>query len=132
MKQQRMKKIGEEIKRIVSSAIMMEMKDPRLPAIVTINSVDVTADLKTATIYVSALGDADFDQQAMIDVLNKAKGFFRSQIGRELKVFNTPEPIFVYDDSIVKGMEMDRLLRKISHEQDEHTAETDSSESADS
>lgn len=132
MKQQRMKKIGEEIKRIVSSAIMMEMKDPRLPAIVTINSVDVTADLKTATIYVSALGDNDFDQQEMIDVLNKAKGFFRNQIGRELKVFNTPEPIFVYDDSLIKGMEMDRLLRKISHEQDEHAPESDSSDDAES
>lgn len=131
MNPKRLRKIEEEIKRIISQAIMLEMKDPRLPAIITINSVDVTADLKTATIYVSALGDADFDQQAMVDVLNKAKGFFRNQIGRDLKVFNTPEPHFVYDDSIVKGMEMDRLLRKITHEQDEHAPESDSPDSDD-
>lgn len=116
MKQQRMRKIAEEIKRIVSTAIMMEMKDPRLPAIVSITKVDVTADLKTATIYVSAIGSEAVDQDEMIQILNKAKGFFRKEIGRELKVFNTPEPIFVYDDSIVRGMQMDELLRKITED----------------
>lgn len=126
MKQQRQKKIAEEIKRIVSQTMMTEMKDHRLPAIVTINSVTVTADLKTATIYVSALGEDDFDRAEMIEVLNGAKGFFRQQIGKNLKVYNTPEPIFVYDDSIVKGMAMDELLRKISHDTDQ--PESDSSD----
>lgn len=126
MKQQRQKKIAEEIKRIVSQTMMTEMKDPRLPAIMTINSVTVTADLKTATIYVSALGEDGFDRAEMIEVLNGAKGFFRQQIGKNLKVYNTPEPIFVYDDSIVKGMAMDELLRKISHDTDQ--PESDSSD----
>lgn len=126
MKKQRINKIAEEIKRIVSQTLMLEMKDPRLPAIVTINSVHVTADLQTATIYVSALGSEDFDRDEMIDVLNGAKGFFRQQIGKNLKVFNTPEPLFVYDDSIVRGMEMDELLRKISHDTDD--TESDSSD----
>lgn len=130
MKQQRLKKIAEEIKRIVSQTIMTEMKDPRLPSIVTINSVQVTADLKTATIYVSGLISDEADRQEMITVLNGAKGFFRQQIGQNLKVFNTPEPIFVYDDTIVKGMEMDELLRKISHDTDE--PESDLSDDQDS
>lgn len=116
MKQQRLRKIAEEIKRIVSTALMMEMKDPRLPAIVSITKVDVTADLKTATIYVSAIGSEAIDQEEMIQILNKAKGFFRKEIGRDLKVFNTPEPIFVYDDSIARGMQMDELLRKIAED----------------
>lgn len=130
MKQQRLKKIAEEIKRIVSQTMMTEMKDPRLPAIVTINSVDVTADLKSATIYVSALGSEDFDREEMIAVLNGAKGFFRQQIGKNLKVYNTPEPTFVYDDSIVRGMEMDELLRKISHDT-EQQPESDPSDDKD-
>ncbi|WP_459128771.1 30S ribosome-binding factor RbfA [Guggenheimella bovis] len=114
MKDTRLRKIAEEIKRIVSSVILNELKDPRLPQIISITSVDVKADLKTAIIYVSAIDKNIVDRSEMVDILNRAKGVFRKAIGDELKVFNTPEPKFVYDDSIEKGLEMDALLRKIN------------------
>lgn len=117
MKDTRLRKIAEEIKRIVSSVLMNELKDPRLPKIISITKVDVKADLKTAVIYVSAIDKTAVDREEMIEVLNKARGLFRKAIGDELKVFNTPDPRFIYDDSIEKGMEMDELLRKLNHEE---------------
>lgn len=116
MNQKRQKKIGEEIRKIVSEAMMFEMKDPRLPKIISVTEVEVSGDLTYATIYVSAFGLNAQEQEELVETLQRAKGFFRSKIGKELKTYKTPDPIFKYDHSIEKGMEMDKILRDLKRE----------------
>lgn len=121
MTNKRSRKVAEEIKRIASSLLLTEIKDPRLPSIVSVTNVDVTADLSYATIYVSAIDTEEVNQEELIGILNGAKGYFRREIGHKLQVHSIPEVSFQYDDSIVKGMEMDDLLKRISTEDEDES-----------
>ena len=49
-------RIAEEMKREISSIIRNELKDPRLPEMISITGVNVTRDLRIAKIFASVLG----------------------------------------------------------------------------
>jgi ribosome-binding factor A len=68
-------RIASVLIRAISDIIEHEIKDPRL-GLVTITTVDVTSDLKKATVYFSSLNDKD----AGFATLNRAKGFIRNEI----------------------------------------------------
>ncbi|NLY72279.1 MAG: 30S ribosome-binding factor RbfA [Tissierellia bacterium] len=113
MNKQRLRKINEEIKRIISSSLVFDVKDPRLPSMINVLDVETASDMKTTKIFVSWVGDEDRDE--VLSILNKAAGYFRKELGNELKTYNTPQPQFYYDDSIERGMEMEELLRGITY-----------------
>ena len=49
-------RLGEEIRKIISSMLLRELKDPRLSAMISITAVEVTSDGSYATVYLSVLG----------------------------------------------------------------------------
>ena len=48
-------RLGEEIRKIISSMLLSQIKDPRLSSMISISGVDVTKDGSYATVYVSTL-----------------------------------------------------------------------------
>lgn len=116
MSKQRTKRISEEIKKIVSHLIMVNMKDPRVSKMTSVVHVDTTNDLSYTNIYISVY-DPKADPQKTLEGLNSAKGFIRKEIGRELKLRITPEPVFVLDRSIENGMYINQLLKDVGADQ---------------
>ncbi len=116
MKKERLRRISEEIRKTVSNTLMFEMKDSRLPSIVSVTNVETSGDLSKVNIYVSAFNIQSNRKKELVDILNKAKGLFRREIGKNLTAFKTPEPFFIYDDSIEKGLEMDKLLESLKND----------------
>lgn len=112
MSKQRTKRISEEIKKIVSHLIMFNMKDPRVSKMTSVVSVDTTNDLSFTNIYISVY-DPKADPQKTLEGLNSAKGFIRKEIGKELKLRITPEPVFILDRSIENGMYINQLLKDV-------------------
>lgn len=112
MSVQRTKRISEEIKKIVSHQIMFNMKDPRVSKLTSVVHVDTTNDLSYTNIYISVY-DPKADPKKTLEGLNSAKGFIRKEIGKELKLRITPEPIFILDTSIENGMHINQLLRDV-------------------
>ncbi len=106
-------RISEEIKKIVSIIIMNELKDPRVPKLLSVTHVETTSDLRFANIYISTF-DTESDNHEVIDALNNAKGFIRKELGKHLKLRYTPEPIFKQDNSIKQGVYMNKLIKKVS------------------
>ena len=49
-------RISEEIKKALAE-IIRELKDPRIPVMTSVISVDVTKDLSSAKVYISVYGD---------------------------------------------------------------------------
>lgn len=105
-------KIAAIIQREVSSIIQMELKDPKV-GFITITDVTVTNDLSIAKIYVSFLG-----KQARIDAgmkaLERSKGFIRSQLAGRLTIRKVPELIFLYDESLEKGNQIEKIIKEIN------------------
>lgn len=113
MKYSRSSRISEEIRKIISSLIMNELKDPRISNLTSVTHVDTTNDLRYAYIYISVYNDEKKAQET-IDGLNKAKGFIRKEIGKNIKLRYIPEPIFKLDDSIKQGIYMSDLITKVN------------------
>lgn len=108
----RNKRISEEIKKVVSSLIMTEIKDPRVSSLTTVTHVETTRDLSYVYIYVSVF-DKESYKKSTIEGLNKAKGFVRREIGRRVKLRATPEPIFKLDESIENGIHMSAVINDV-------------------
>lgn len=82
---QRVSQVESGVARVLSSAIPL-LSDPRLPIIITVERVRVTADLLHATVFVSCIGEI----APVIEALNHAKGFLQRQIATEMRLKRTP------------------------------------------
>ncbi len=102
-------RISEEMKKEISKIIQNELKDPRLPKMISVMSADVTRDLRYAKIYVSILGSEQEEKDA-INGLKSAAGFIRREIGHRLKLRYTPELLFELDHSIERGVYITKLI----------------------
>lgn len=104
-------RISEEVKRELS-AVVRELKDPRIPMMTTVVTVRVTKDLKFAKAYISVLGSEE-EKNGALAALKSAGGFIRREIGHRLNLRNTPEFTFVADDSIEYGAHINEILREL-------------------
>ena len=105
----RYERIAEEVKRELGNLILTEVKDPRLPQMVSVTEVEVTKDLKFAKVYISILGDEDAHKNALA-ALKSAAGFLRREIGHRIKLRNIPELHFINDNSIERSIYMSQLI----------------------
>ena len=108
----RTRRIAEEIRKIVSTMLINGIKDPRINSLVSVTDVEVTSDLSYAYIYVSILGG---DEESTLDGLKSACGYIRREVGKNIKIRHTPEIILNIDDSLLKGMYMDELIKKVNN-----------------
>jgi ribosome-binding factor A len=107
----RPKRVADMIKNEIALLLLRKVKDPRLIN-VSIVTADVTKDLRRAIVYYSVLGDEKKVQKAA-EGLERAKGFMRSHLARELGMRVTPELVFKHDLSLARQEEMERLLKEI-------------------
>jgi ribosome-binding factor A len=101
-------RVAEAIREVVSSAILFEAADPRIRA-VTVLGVEVTGDLRSATIAVSVMG-TELEQDRAMQGLKHAAGFLQSRVAARLQTRFTPILSFKRDDSVKKSIEMSRLI----------------------
>lgn len=102
-------RISEEMRKEVSAIIQNELKDPRLPKMISVTTADVTRDLRYARIYISVLGTEE-EKKSAISGLKSAAGFIRREIGHRLQLRYTPELLFELDDSIERGVYITKLI----------------------
>ena len=94
--------------RTLNELVRFETKDPRLK-MVSIISVDLSRDLSVARVYFSML-DPNADPQPVKDGLERASGFLRSRLGREIKIRHVPELRFAHDDSAAEAQRISSLI----------------------
>lgn len=104
----RMRRVDEALRAVLSDAISRDLKDPRV-GFVTVTGVKTSPDLRHARVYVSVLGD-DQAVQGSLAGLRSAHGFLQARVAAELSLKHTPVLSFEYDESVVRGMRISRLL----------------------
>ena len=124
----RTKRLGEEIKRIISQLLLTEIKDPRLAGkFISITDVEVTSDGSYATCYVTVMSctqgdrniDIDDEQKSkdekteVIDGLKRAAGLMRTEISKKLSITHVPELIFKIDSSMEYGNHIEKVIREL-------------------
>lgn len=102
-------KMGEEIKRELAVLIRDSIKDPRVDGLVSVTHVEVSKDIRHATIFISTLGDEEAQKNTLAG-LKQAAGFLRSSLASRLNARYTPELAFKLDQSIAVGARINQLL----------------------
>ena len=105
----RTERVAHLIQRELASIIQQEVKDPRIPTFVNITAVDVSPNFSNAKIYLTVLGKED-EAKLALELLNKAAGYLRSCLAKQVKLRTTPALRFVYDDSIEHGRRLTKLI----------------------
>jgi len=113
-------RVADFIRDELADIIARQMRDPRV-ALVSVNEVKVSRDLSYADIYVSSLEARDEgSREALVDVLNGAAGFLRSELARRHSMRTTPKPRFHYDHLVEDGPRMDQLIDRARAEDERH------------
>lgn len=107
----RSRKVGEQIKRELAQLLSHEVKDPRISSMLTINAVEVSADLGQAKVYVTSL-QSGVQHTQLIKILDGMAGFLRGELGRSLSLRVIPKLKFIYDTSVEDGAKMSQLIDK--------------------
>ena len=108
-------RINEEIRKEVSYILQNLLKDPRIDILTSVVTVDTPKDLKFCKLFISVLGDDEKRSQTKV-ALKSAAGFIRRELAARLNLRNTPELIFVMDDSIEYSVHMEQKLKEIQAE----------------
>lgn len=104
----RNQRLGNQVLRTLNELLRFETKDPRLQ-LVSLTSVDLSKDLSVARVYFSLL-DPNGDPEPVKDGLERASGFLRSRLGREIKIRHVPELRFSHDDSAAEAQRISDLI----------------------
>lgn len=113
----RQKRIAEAVRSVVAmelspnnrSMILDESGKPMdNPGFLTVTQVDVTGDLKSATIYVWPLERSKLD--LVLPYLQRYSNILRRELAHQLKLRFTPQLQFRLDYTLDQAEHMDKLL----------------------
>jgi ribosome-binding factor A len=107
----RLLKAAEAIREVVSMAILTEVRDPRVKN-VTVVSVEVAPDMKSAQVNVSIMGDEKQQKLSLAGLQNSA-GFLQKKIADRIETRYTPKLSFVIDKGAKNALEVHRILSEV-------------------
>jgi len=110
MASDRMRRVNEAVKEVLSARLAEGLKDPRI-GFVTVTAVETSPDLRHARVFVSVLGDSE-ERARSLAGLASSHGVLQAGIARQLRMKRTPTLEFVYDDSVDRSMRISELLER--------------------
>ena len=114
----RIERVNTMLRKEISDLVQHQLRDPRLGEFVAVTDVETSPDLRFARVFVSSIGGQEEEPQ-VLQVLNSAAGFLRSELARNIRIRRIPELHFVWDSSIERGDRILRLLDQVNAEHEE-------------
>jgi len=121
-------KAAEAIREVVATAILTEIRDPRVQD-VTVIGVEVDPDMRNAKVRVSIMGD-EKQETLSLRGLQHAAGYLQSRIAERIETRYTPRLTFKVDKGLNNALEVSRILEQLKQEK-QNTTEDDSPEGSD-
>jgi ribosome-binding factor A len=111
----RTQRVAEEIQKVIAERLIRGLRDP-LPGFVTVRDVEVTSDFTHAKVWFSVFG-SEADKAGAREILEQNRGMLRGEVGKKVRLRNTPELHFILDDSGERAARVHALLdeHKKSH-----------------
>jgi len=124
---QRQLRVGEMLRHSLSDILTRgDIRDPDLEGIsVTVTQVKPSGDMRHATVFVEPLGGKN--AKAIVQALNRHRGFIRGQMGRTITMKFTPDLRFVEDESFAEAEKIERLLKSDVVQRDLNAEDPDAS-----
>ena len=104
-------RMSERVHQILSQLLLREIADPRLQD-VTVTEVNLDPELMVAKVYVSAMGDEKREPEVM-QGLRRAGGFLRREVGKRIRLRNTPELHFFWDSTLAQADRINEIISSL-------------------
>jgi ribosome-binding factor A len=106
-------RLTELMHREIAAVIAGELRDPRIPSIVTITKINIGTDQRNATVFVSIFGEDEQHVEALT-ALNKAAPFIQHLVASRIVMKHFPKLLFKLDDGIGHTQHIHQLLKEIN------------------
>jgi len=115
---ERTARVNEVVREVLADELE-RIADPRL-GLLTVTGVEVTPDLRQATVYYSALIPAEGDETEhdTAGALRSVTPRLQAAIGRQVRMKYTPLLVFREDPAIRTGERVDEILRQLHSEEE--------------
>lgn len=110
----RARRIGERIQEELAVLLIRNVADPRLN-MVTITEVDVDRELAYATIYVTASGGKEREEE-VLEGMESASGYLKSELATRIQLRSFPQLRFRWDVAHERGQRIEELLDSLKTE----------------
>ncbi len=107
----RLQRVRELLKREIGEAVRREFHVSEC-GLISVNDVDVAGDLKSATVFISILGNPD-QQKRGFQMLNSHRVRIQGLVARAIILKYTPKLKFAFDDSIVRGNRVLQIMEEL-------------------
>lgn len=104
----RLEKVRELLKRALGEVIRREFNVSDV-GLISVNDVDCAGDLKSATVYISILGNPD-QQKRGLTKLTEQRIRIQDLMAKAIILKYTPKLKFEVDDSLVRGNRVMQIL----------------------
>lgn len=123
-----LKRLSEDIKRELSSAVS-GVKDPRVSKnFVTVTHVELTSDLSYCKVHIACLGGEGRTAKA-VEGMTAASGYFKKAIVARIRMRKMPELIFLPDNSLEYSAHIEEILAKLPKPAQQESAADEQEES---
>ncbi|MFI4911468.1 MAG: 30S ribosome-binding factor RbfA [Sedimentisphaeraceae bacterium JB056] len=113
----RQQRMARNLRDIVSEAIMNDISDPRMTGLVSITDIELSPDLRYASIYIRCFGtENEAAKKKSFLAIEHARGHIQSKLAAELNVRFCPVISFHEDLKQEKVNEMLKLIEEVSKE----------------
>jgi ribosome-binding factor A len=107
----RLQRVRELLKREIGETIRREFPISEA-GLITVTDVDVTGDLKSATVFTSILGNPD-QQKRGFHLLTEHRARIQGLVARAVILKYTPTLRFVFDDSVARGNRVLQIIEEL-------------------
>ena len=107
----RQQRVCELLKREIGEAIRREF-EVSTAGLITVNDVVVAGDVKSATVFISILGNAD-QQKRGFHLLQQRRIRLQGLVGKAVILKYTPTLRFVVDDSLARGNKVLHIIEEL-------------------
>jgi ribosome-binding factor A len=107
-------RISGVMQRSLTDTILRELRDPRLPPVLTISDIDLSPDLRNANVYFTSLDNSKHAET--LKILNNAAGFLRAALAKSMVLRIVPKLNFVYDSSVEDAKRLSKLIDSVNDE----------------
>jgi ribosome-binding factor A len=110
----RPRRVASLIKEALGRILLREFQDTST-GLITVTRVEMTADLKTARVYLSFYGD--IRGEAVLGLIESRKGHLRKSIASEVKLKYNPDLIFSRDPAPEYERRLDSLMERLKDDE---------------
>jgi ribosome-binding factor A len=108
----RVDRINGLLRQELSLLISRHLKDPRIGGVISVTQVKTSADLRSARVYISVMGD-EAEKQGTLQGIQSASSFLRRELRERLALRYVPFMKFELDESMEDAENLLRIMDQL-------------------